>query len=179
MIKDNEKGYILITSMLMLLVLTVIGLAAINTSTIENKLSGNMRLRERNVSKADGGLGISNKIIEHLVREGDQTGFADIIGDATLETELRSVSFDCDTNEDANPDVSYAVDDAAANNVNVDIDKMYNTWGNDAIEFAAGYEGLGKGGASGFRVFYRINASSSGLASSAAEVGSIYRYIPK
>jgi Tfp pilus assembly protein PilX len=178
MLKHNENGYILITSLLLLLVLTVIGLSAVNTSTVENKLSGNMRLREQNVIKADAGLGISTKIIEHLVREGDQTGFTDIIGDNNLETELRTVFFDCDSNEDPVPDVSYAVDDAA-NNVNVDIDKMYNTWGNDSIEFAAGYEGLGKGGASGFKVFYRINASSSGLVSSSAEVGSIYQYIPK
>ena len=179
MLKDNENGYILITSLLLLLVLTLIGMSAINTSTVENMLSGNMKLRERNLSKADGGLDISARVINYVVSAGDQIGFADIIGDATLETELRTVFFDCDSNEDANPDVSYAVDEAGGNNVNVDIDKMYNKWGNDAIEFAAGYEGLGKGGASGFKVFYRINALSSGLASSEAEVGSIYQYIPK
>ena len=179
MLNDNENGYILVTSLLLLLVLTLIGMAAINTSTVENMLSGNIRLRERNVSNADAGLDISARVINHLVNEGDQKGFADIVGDATLETELRTRFFDCDTNEDPNPDVSYAVDDPGGNNVNVDIDKMYNKWGNDAIEFAAGYEGLGKRGASGFKTFYRINAISSGLASSEAEVGSIYQYIPK
>jgi Tfp pilus assembly protein PilX len=172
MIKSNDKGYILITVLLLLLVLTIVGMSAINTSTVENMLSGNIRLRETNFSMADAGIELSTAVIERAVTAQDVQGFSNIVDDPTLPTELRSTAFD----PDANTDVSYSSDN---HSVDVDIDKMYNIWGNDAIEFAAGYEGLGKGGASGFKVFYRINASSSGLASSEAEVGSIYQYIPK
>ena len=177
MYNDNDNGYVLITSLLLLLVLTVVGLAAINNSTVENMLSGNMRLRERNVSKADGGIDIGIRVIEQVMNNGITTGFADIISDADLEDELRTTFFDCDDN--TVPDLSYAVNDADNNNVNVDIDKMYNKWGNDAIEFAAGYEGLGYGGSGGFKIFYRINSTGTGLAQSEAQVGSIYQFIPK
>ncbi len=68
----------------------------------------------------------------------------------------------------------------AGQNVNVDIDKMYTKWmGGSAIEFAAGYEGAGKSGGSGFYTFFRINATAVDLNNSASQVGTIYRYVPK
>ena len=51
--------------------------------------------------------------------------------------------------------------------------------GGSSVEFASGYEGLGKGAASGTYSYYRINASTSGVAGSEARVGLIYRYVPK
>jgi hypothetical protein len=74
-------------------------------------------------------------------------------------------------------DVTYTVD---GHTVNVDIDKMYSKWmGGTAIEFASGYEGLGKSGSSGFYSFYRINSSGSGVSNSTDQVGAIYKYVPK
>ncbi len=68
----------------------------------------------------------------------------------------------------------------AGQNVTVDIDKMYTKWmGGSAIEFAAGYEGAGKSGGSGFYTFYRINATAVDLNNSTSQVGTIYRYVPK
>ncbi len=90
-----------------------------------------------------------------------------------MPTELRSTAFD----PDANTDVSYSSDN---HSVDVDIDKMYVKWmGGSSIEFASGYEGVGKGASSGFYSFYRINATGTGLANSETQVGSIYRYVPK
>ncbi len=92
----KENGYILIVVLLLLLVLTVIGIAAISTSTIENTLSGNIRLKERNLAKADGAVEISTAVIERAVREQDTAGFAGIVTDPGLATELRSRFFDPD-----------------------------------------------------------------------------------
>jgi Tfp pilus assembly protein PilX len=180
MFKKEDKGYILITVLLLLLVLTVIGLAAIGTSTVENMLSGNIRLRERNLSKADAGTEISTAVVERTVRVQDTQGFVNIINPVFastspnyLPTELRTSIFDSDTQ-----DVLFVVD---AQNVGVDIDKMYTKWiGGTSIEFASGYEGIGKSGGSGFYTFYRINSTSTNvLVSAQAQVGAIYRYVPK
>ncbi len=159
--------------------LTVIGMTAIGTSTVENMLSGNIRLRERNISKADAGTEICTALIERSVREEDTESFTNIIDpvfaadDADyLPTELRSSAFDTDTQ-----DVAFQV---AGQQVTVDIDKMYSKWmGGTAIEFAAGYEGTGKSGGSGFYTYYRINATSQDLVNSQAAVGAIYRYVPR
>jgi Tfp pilus assembly protein PilX len=177
--KHDERGYILITILLLLLVLTVIGMAAISTSTIENVLSGNIRLHERNISKADSGAEVSSALIERAVREQDTLGFANIINPVFLTTdvnylptELRTSAFNTDTQ-----DTAFVID---TQNVTVDIDKMYTKWiGGTAIEFASGYEGTGKSGGSGFYTFFRINATGAGLVSSVAQIGEIYRYVPK
>ena len=173
MIKSNDKGYILITVLLLLLVLTIVGMSAINSSTVENMLSGNIRLRETNFSRADAGVELCSAVIERAVTNQDVQGFANIVDDPNLPTELRSLSFD----PDANTDVSFSSDDQS---VDIDIDKMYVKYmGGSSVEFASGTEGVGKGASSGFYSYYRINATGTGLASSEAQVGSIYRYVPK
>ncbi|MBI4683260.1 MAG: hypothetical protein HY757_09205 [Nitrospirae bacterium] len=173
MLNRQDNGYVLITVLLMLLVLTVVGLAAIGTSTLENLLSGNIRLRESNLSQADGCVEISTAVIERTVRELDTRGFSNIVNDAGLSTELSSTTFAIE----GTPDVICA---AAPTTINVDIDKMYTHYiSGTGIEFASGYEGLGKSGGSGFYSYYRINSTGSNALNSTATVGTIYRYVPK
>ncbi len=177
--KNDDGGYILITILLLLLVLTVVGMSAIGTSTIENILSGNTRLRDKNLARAEAGTGISGPVIERAARVQDLSGFTNLINpifpesnDNFLPTELRTSAFDPDTQ-----DIQFSLD---GQTVSVDIDKMYVKYmGGSAIEFASGYEGIGKSGGSGFYTYYRINATGSDLASSSAQVGQIYRYVPK
>ncbi len=179
MIRRDDNGYILITVLLMLLVLTVVGMAAIGTSTIENLLSGNIRLKESNEGMADGCSEVSLMVIERAVRNEDFRGFANIVSDPNLAYELRAGSFDSDTGSSSGADVT-CVNSAGGDVTSVaDIDMMYPRWiGGTSIEFASGYEGLGKGGGSGFSTYYRINASGTGLMSSRTSIGSVYRYIP-
>lgn len=177
MIEKKNNGYILITVLLLLLVLTVLGITAIHTSTIENALSGNVRLRERNISKADAGVEISGGVIERVVRENSIAGLTAIVSDPALGNELRTIAFDTDSSAAGTQDIAFLVD---SQQVTVDIDKMYSKWiGGTAIEFAAGYEGTGKSAGSGFYTFYRINATGFGLVLSNADVGTIYRYVPR
>ncbi len=179
MLKKQDNGYILVTVLLLLLVLTVVGMSAIGTSSLENMLSGNIRLRERNIAKADGGADISPAVIERTVRTQDTKYFAGIVNDTNLPAELRSSPFDPDGSPNAanNPDLTI---NPGTDVVYVDIDKMYTKWmGGTAIEFASGYEGVGKSGGSGFYTFYRINSTGNDLVNSSACVGCIYRYVPK
>ena len=153
MLNKKDNGYILVTVLLLLLVLTVIGLAAIGTSSIENMLSGNIRLRERSISKAEAGVEISTAVIEHAVREDNNTGFVKIVKDTTLPDELRNTAFDTDVNND----VVFAID---GQNVEVDIDRMYSRpIPGSAMQFASAYDGVGQGVGSNFYAFYRINRS--------------------
>lgn len=173
MIKRKNDGYILITVLLLLLVLTVLGIAAIHTSTIDNALSGNVRLRERNLAKADAGVEISTGLVERALREGNVTGFTNIISpifgaesDDYLPTELLATPFDPDIQ-----DVAFIID---SQNVSVDIDKMYTKQiPGCSVPFAAGASGV-----SCLYTYYRINATGFGLVSSNAEVGTIYRHVP-
>ena len=50
---QNERGFVLITSMMMLVVLMVIGIAATNTTTIELQISGNDKAATMNFYEAE------------------------------------------------------------------------------------------------------------------------------
>jgi len=167
MTKRDNNGYILITVLLLLLVLTILGIAAINTSMVENVLSGNIRLRERNLSKADAGVEISKTLIERTAREKDIQGFTNIVTDGNLVDELGVTAFDTDTQ-----DLAFTVE---SQNVTVDIDKMYSKQiPGCEISFAEGGTGI-----SCTYTYYRVNATGSGLSQSSANVGTVYRYVPK
>ncbi len=101
MIKKHEDGYILVTSILLLMVLTVIGMAALGTSSIENILSGNIRIIEENEALADSGVKhIPVPIGDLLFGDTSSAEYTTYIGDASeiasLANELRGVPFDPD-----------------------------------------------------------------------------------
>lgn len=179
---QEDKGYILITCLLLLLVLTVIGLSAIGTSTLENILSGNVRLRETNLLQADAGTTLSPSIIERAIRKHDVRGFSSIMVDSdNFPLNIRVNDFDDDTYDAFLAiDEECAADPSADPTVIIDIDKMYVKYiGGSAIEFASGYEGIGKSGSNDYYAFYRINSKSRGPANSEGCAGCIYRYVPK
>jgi Tfp pilus assembly protein PilX len=164
--KRNEKGYILVIVLLLMVVLTIVGLAAISTSSLENMLSGNIRLKALNLAQADGATELTTGLIQRVVRNMDTVGYANLVTDAGLATELRSIYFSTDTQ-----DLSYG-------NLTVDIDYMYKLAQKGCSqEQASGYDGLGKGSSKCMDFFYRINSLSTDMANSEGTVGAIYRYV--
>ncbi|MBI5665860.1 MAG: pilus assembly PilX N-terminal domain-containing protein [Nitrospirae bacterium] len=179
MMRRDNDGYILVTALLMLLVLTVIGLAAISTSTLENLLSGNFRLRESNLAISDGCSELSLIAIDRAVRNGSFRGFSNIVTDSNLFEELRAGSFDPDLMSAAEADITCNDGQGGITTSVVDIDVMYPKWiGGSAIEFASGYEGLGKGGGSSYATYFRVNSAGTGSLNSESTVGAIFRYVP-
>jgi len=53
-ITNNEQGFVLVASLMMLMILLVIGIAATNTTTIELQISGNDKLAKQTFYKAEG-----------------------------------------------------------------------------------------------------------------------------
>ncbi len=60
----NENGTALLIAMIILMVVTFIGVAANNTSTIENMISGNDRLQKVAFHAADGGTETGHELLE-------------------------------------------------------------------------------------------------------------------
>lgn len=164
--KSGEQGYILVIVLLLMVVLTIVGLAAISTSSFENILSGNIRLKALNQARADGGIEVTTGLIQRAVRSMDTLGYTNLITDTALANELRNVFFSTDSQ-----DLSYG-------NLTVDIDYMYLLQQEGCSqEQASGYEGIGKGSAHCGEFYYRINAKSSDKANSEGTVGAVYRYV--
>lgn len=190
-IANNEKGVALIVGTLLLLVATAVGVIALSTSTTNVMISGNQRLSEVNFAAADSGVSASIPVIKSTISERtiDPTyinpttngaltvdnsdsdpanGIPDFIDELMGESPVNG-----DT-ASKTPDITFSLNDTT---VNVDVDYLYRGYAKgSAIEFASGYEGIGKGaGGKGIEVYYAINSLGIGNVGSETEVCAIYR----
>ena len=92
---NNEKGFVLIATILILLILLIIGIAATNTTIFELQISGNDRVAKEVFYAAEGGLQVGSELVEQsiwdfpsavLVSDGTvaSLGALSIVGDYTL-----------------------------------------------------------------------------------------------
>lgn len=198
----DEKGFVLVVSLILLLVITLVGVLALSTSTTEVMIAGNQRIVEMNHVSADGGKSILRPIIEEFIyaEPADMTKFPIIKGkfeiDPSLQNELKqndsdfdgipnppSPNHDDETDAHNNPDILIALPaHDPQNTVRIDIDNLY-TAGNPgtAMMFGTGTKGHGRSMAKGGTyVVYKVNSFSKGNATgTGAEVGTLYRYLPK
>ncbi len=182
----SEKGFILVISLLLLLVATVLGITALSTSTTNVMMSGNQRLAELNFSAADGGVSVSVPIINNTAFFGDispkylglissplTTDFRDEIHGDTSVIDCPNPSAGCPT---PTPDIDYPLTNT---NTYIDVDYLYAVpIEGSAIEFASGYDGLGKGaGGGGIGIYYAVTSVGQGLVGSETVVDAVYRYV--
>lgn len=63
----NEKGFVLVTALLFLVILSIIGIMASNTSVMEVQIAGNDRVHKQTFSQADGGTEIGSNLLEENI----------------------------------------------------------------------------------------------------------------
>ncbi len=185
-IAKNEKGVALIVGTLLLLVATAVGVIALSTSNTNVMISGNQRLSEVNFAAADSGVSVSIPVIKTAISERDikNSDYPNITVDDSdsdpandipdFVDELVGTPVNADT-ASKTPDLSFLLNDTT---VNVDVDYLYRGYAKgSAIEFASGYEGIGKGagGKGSVEVYYAINSLGIGNVGSETEVCAIYR----
>ena len=150
---NNEKGSALIISVLILLLLTVIGIAATNTSTIEILISGNDKAHKMAFHQADGGIEVGIELLEQniMLAGFDSTDLASL-GDVNVTSPnlyLNDVpGMPSDSNRDAYLPGNYAGNDPHTN-LSIGINAKGYPLSGGAIQMAAGYEGKGKSAAGG------------------------------
>jgi len=71
----NENGFVLVTSMMVLIVLTLIGILAMNNSNTERMISGNDRIHKDTFYQADGGTELAQHVVYQNTMCLDVNGF--------------------------------------------------------------------------------------------------------
>jgi hypothetical protein len=79
----NEQGFVLVTGLLTLVVLTFLGLAATTNTSIELKIAGNDRLNQENFYDAEANLILGTEILEQNFNCG--TGFSNNPGGVNVD----------------------------------------------------------------------------------------------
>jgi len=172
-LRAHERGVALITVMLLLIVLTVIGIASVTVTGLENRMAGFTRTGEAGSSAAESCLGTAVKVIQDTIDAGTlpttylsnatPAGPVPQTNSTTLEQEIMGQS---DNNGDMPDSVPNTL--VTVNNFTVrgDIDRLYVApRAGGSMQMFGGYEGAAGGTAGGgVDIMYRIDCVASNVA---------------
>ncbi|MBV5326180.1 MAG: hypothetical protein JZU65_00875, partial [Chlorobium sp.] len=83
-IVGNEEGFVLVVSLLILVVLTLLGIAATRTTMVEVQIAGNDKVATRTFYMADGGTEVAINMIEENL--SCPTGFSGALNNGDEDT---------------------------------------------------------------------------------------------
>jgi len=159
----NESGFVLVTVISLLLILTIIGIAAMGTSRVTSKIVGNSRVSRADLVSAESGMELGKPAIRLRVSPGGE--IMPVPTGMTIKSNLDlQTPYDTDA-LDTLPDMTM---DAGTVFVRVDMDYMTMKNVGDA-EFG--------GETSLFIENYKVNSDSADLTGGQGAMGGIYRYI--
>jgi Tfp pilus assembly protein PilX len=167
----NERGVAMLTILMLILILTVIGLASITSTSLDIKMAGGDRMRVSSINAAEACMSSAVQIIQQTLQGSAiptallAVGANPKLTQAPLESEILGQS---DNNPDtADPSVAGAanavlsIPNAASPvfTVYMDIDRLYSkAKAGGSLQFASGYEGSAAGAAGGgVEIFFRID----------------------
>ena len=172
-----EEGIALVTTLVILLIMTVLGMGAVAVTALENRIAGFQRTGESAASAAESCVGTSVNIIQQTLASSNLTvpaAFVSATGPILTAAEVAAnpslsmeISGSADNHTDlvtgagaAGPDYSLQINGYT---VLGDIDRLYIMGkAGSGMQFAAGYEGTGTGTASGGAdVVYRIDCRAT------------------
>ena len=171
----DEQGMALLTVMILVLILTVLGVSAMTVTGLENRIAGFQRTTEVAADAAESCLSTSVKIIQQTIEgpgvpaavvsaTGPVPTGAETAANPSLTMEILGQSDNhADTVTGAGamgPDYDQTVNGYS---VKGDIDRLYvQAKAGSGMQFAAGYEGVGSGSASGGAdVLYRVDCRAT------------------
>lgn len=178
-LRTDEHGSILLVALMVLLILTALGIAAISTTTTEVRITGNARVQNAVFYGADGGGRTYAPILqETIANRAVPTRFIEPNGPVGDPVNLTAEIFGFIPNDGfedsplSDPDLFSTLDTLE---IRLDLDRVQERLlSGGAAEFAGGYEGIGAS-ASGGNVGIYYQADSVGLAGrSQAQVSQVY-----
>ena len=170
-LKKNEDGTVLVVALIMLVLLTVIGISASTTSTIEIRIAGNEKFHKMAFYAADGGTEAGAELLEQSIED---RGWSD--GSTVGSANILNGDFWANLAEPAVDDVQ--IPNLGGGQVNLRFNGDTELSTGSALQIASGYEGKGKGVAGGGAyVVYNIRSFASGQANSKCRVRLLWRHL--
>ena len=164
----RDQGVALIFALVLMLVLTIIGSSATMTSQVDLKISGNTKVIRTSFYVADGGIMMSPKVISRIITDralpsASQTplitydDYATAGEDPLLLKKIMGFAMDSDyQSNDANT-ADISMEQGTLGNMAIDITRTATHYlSGGGVEFAAGTEGVGVGGAASAAIIYSL-----------------------
>jgi Tfp pilus assembly protein PilX len=159
--------------MLLLVGLTILGIAAMTVTGLGSRMAGYGRSEEAGASAAEACLGTGVRIIQDTIANSalsaaylDNASPAGPVPNGNANTLQSEIMGQSDNNADTADVAPNTVATVGAFTVNGDIDRMYAApRSGSAMQFGSGYEGTGSGaGGGGVDIYYRIDCSATNTA---------------
>lgn len=189
---SNEKGFVMVVALMILVILSLIGIAGLGTSTFEEQIAGNDWSAKQTFYKSDGGTQLGSELLEYNFSCGPITS-------TKITSKIKIDTSKLFQNESA-PATDYPSDTArdlcwpsadATNPVLADCDvgskiehtnlSIFGTISYNegaAIQMAAGYEGKGKGAAGGGAAYlHEVHSQNLGTRGNEAIVRVEWRHV--
>jgi Tfp pilus assembly protein PilX len=179
-IKKEETGSVLILSLLILMVLTLLGISASNTSVFEYKIASNDKYRDMAFYNADGGIYATAKLIGEAITDGADPNYPGVVSYYPPPPLPYPASFNelVMTNKGPDPIVDAKLDlNIVLSQGSVDIDivsRNAQQIAGGGAEFGSGSGGAGVGSVGGIGIKYEIDAYGNGPNNSRVVVGTRY-----
>lgn len=183
---DNESGSaVLITTILTLVIITVIGLGAMNNTTMELTIASNDQQYKMAFYNADSGIYSVPKLVSRIVNESQFVPIGPGSGTAEgLEYDFRGRTAAVAQTHFYQQIMGFNLNSVAAltlmPNINtiVDVSRIRRQIvSGGGAEFAAGTEGVGVGAQGGVAIFYQMNSQGFTGRGSNANVLADYRKV--
>jgi hypothetical protein len=182
----NDSGAVtIIVATLILVIITLVGMSAMNTTTVELTIAGNDQRTRMAFYNADSGAYGIPKIVSRIV---DISGPVVIGNSADSNCIADGASWDASTNQnnfyrqvmgydnyDAQPDVIMG---QGGFNTQVDVERIRSrVVAGGGAEYASGHEGIGSGYSGGVAVYYGLDSLGRATLGSANSVAADYRKV--
>ena len=181
--KDQEEGFILVTCLVMLVILSLVGIMANNTAISELKSSTNDRIAKSAFYRADSGIYTAPKVERVAIDVGPAMNLPNIqlIDPASGMPESSSDFYD--------KIKGYITAGGVAANTSIAFQQSTETTTvtirrtgteplpGESYEFLSGYGGAGQ--AMAFATLYSIDSTGTAQGSGVARIDSLYKYIPR
>jgi hypothetical protein len=182
-IYDESGSITIIAAIMVLLIVTLIGISAMNTTTVELQIAGNDQLSRIAFYNADSGVYGIPKIISRIIDTSDPVGIA-------AETDSIAPGVDWEPTTDQNtfydqvmgyadydslPDVSMG---QGGFSTQVDVQRIRSVvLAGGGAEFASGVEGIGVGTTGGVAIYFELDSRGQSTRGANANVIADYRKV--
>lgn len=179
----DQEGIALVTVMLVMVIMSVIGIAAITVTGLENRMAGFQRTGEAAATAAESCIGTGVNVIQQTIDQAKVPDtFKVTLGGPIPDANQGSLEQEIMGQSDNNTDTPSSVPPNMQATVGVfqvtgDIDRLYaKTKAGGALQFAAGYEGTAGGAAGGgVDIMYRITCVATNTATNTtSQVTAVY-----
>jgi hypothetical protein len=196
---DFERGTAIVMAMIILMVLSVIGIYAVTTSTVETKIAGVEQGFQEAFYTADAGEPVGTYVTKQILHYDPQSPddlesalgaefWSSIVNSGLYHTGgklFSNYTRDLTEPQPGTADINSAGNSSALGlpayvQLLIKIDRLRSmSMSGGGVEFASGYEGVGLGGGGGVAVVYDVDAVGIyGLRGAESRVSVGYRYVP-